>query len=100
MIGGAGLAGLRLGGAPWQANVAWIAAMVGAHFLSLAVVWHDAGTAVVGAVMTTVGCLGLALAATQTIVVWIPSISGVISGFTLVAGSLAASISARLLPEP
>lgn len=91
VIGGAGLAGLRLGGAPWQANVAWIAAIVGAHFLALAVVWRDLGIAAVGAVMMTAGLAGLALAATSTAVAWIPAISGLTSGFALLLSSLAVS---------
>lgn len=91
VIGGAGLAGLRLGGAPWQANVAWIAAIVGAHFLALAGVWRDLGIAAVGSVMTTVGVTGLVLAVAGTALAWIPAISGLISGFALLLGCLAAS---------
>jgi hypothetical protein len=92
VVGGIGLAGLRLGGEPWQANVAWIAVVVGAHFLALAALWRDIGIFVVGAVMMMVGVAGLVMAAIGTAVAWIPSISGVVSGCTLLAGSLAASV--------
>ncbi len=90
-VGAAGLACLRLVGAPWQANVAWIAAVVGAHFLALAVVRHDSGIPIVGTVMTTVGVTVLTLAGTGTVVAWIPAISGLASGFALLFGSPAAS---------
>lgn len=91
-IGAAGLAALRSGGAHWQANVAWIAAVVGVHFLALAIIWRDLGISVVGSVMAIVGVAGLAMAAAGIAVAWIPAVSGVTSGFTLVVGSLAASI--------
>lgn len=95
VIGAAGLVGLRLAGAPQQVNVAWIAVVVGAHFVALAVVWRDIGISTVGAVMAMAGLAGLAMAAAGTADVWIPTISGVVSGFALLTGSLAASVSTR-----
>jgi hypothetical protein len=82
-----GLQVLRIAKAPTQANVAWIALVVGLHFVVLAFVWKEASIAVPGAVVFLLGIAGLALTATPTRE-WVPLLSGVCSGFVLLAGSL------------
>ncbi|MEV0314248.1 hypothetical protein B0I32_108112 [Nonomuraea fuscirosea] len=75
-------------GAPAQANVGWVALVVGVHFIALAPVWKDWGIAVPGVVLTLLGAAGLVLAATGSALAWVPIISGVLSGVVLLGGSL------------
>jgi hypothetical protein len=82
----AGLEVLRLASAPTQANVAWIALVVGLHFVGFAFVWKDSSIAVSGTVLFLLGVAGLALTATAARE-WVPLVSGVCSGFSLLAGS-------------
>ncbi|MFG3441308.1 hypothetical protein ACGF0J_29035 [Nonomuraea sp. NPDC047897] len=72
---------------PEQMNVAWVAFVVGVHFVALAPVWKDWGIAVPGAVLTVLGVAGLVMAATSA-VTWVPLVSGVLSGAVLLAGSV------------
>ncbi|MGN9841260.1 hypothetical protein ACTMTI_24340 [Nonomuraea sp. H19] len=83
--------GLRLlaaWGRPEQTNVAWVAFVVGVHFVALAPVWKDWAIAVPGVVLTLLGVAGLVLAATDAIA-WVPLISGVLSGVVLLTGAVA-----------
>ncbi|MEV0623025.1 hypothetical protein AB0I81_57575 [Nonomuraea sp. NPDC050404] len=73
--------------APEQANVAWVALVVGVHFIALAPVWRTWGIAVPGVILTLLGTAGLALAPTPAIA-WVPFISGVLSGAVLLTGSV------------
>lgn len=75
-------------GAPAQANVGWVAFVVGVHFIALAPVWKDWGIAVPGVVLTLLGGAGLVLAAMGSALAWVPFISGVLSGVVLLGGSL------------
>jgi hypothetical protein len=82
--------GLRLLAAwerPEQMNVAWVAFVVGVHFVALAPIWKDWSIAVPGGVLTVLGAAGLLLASTEA-VAWVPVVSGVVSGVVLLAGSL------------
>ncbi|MBB6345557.1 hypothetical protein ACWGH8_08890 [Nonomuraea muscovyensis] len=72
---------------PEQTNVAWVAFVVGVHFIALAPVWKEWGIAVPGVVLTLLGAAGLVLAATAA-VAWVPLVSGVLSGVVLLAGSV------------
>ena len=82
----AGFFVLRLLEAPVQANVAWIATVVGLHFVALASAWKTRSILVVGVVLTALGVVGLALLGTAA--EWVPFLSGVLSGVTLLGGSL------------
>lgn len=82
----AGFFVLSLLDAPVQANVAWIATVVGLHFAALAAAWKTRSILVVGAVLTVLGIAGLALLGSAT--AWVPFVSGVLSGVTLLGGSL------------
>jgi hypothetical protein len=73
-------------GRPEQTNVAWVAFVVGVHFIALAPVWKDWGIAVPGGVLTLLGAAGLVLASTAA-VAWVPFVSGVLSGVVLLAGT-------------
>jgi hypothetical protein len=84
-----GLQILRIASAPAQANVAWIALVVGLHFIAFAFVWQTASIAVPGAIVLLLGVAGLALTATSANG-WVPLVSSVSSGFVLLAGSLGA----------
>ncbi|MGW0802419.1 hypothetical protein [Nonomuraea sp. NPDC002799] len=82
--------GLRLLAAwdrPPQANVAWIALVVGVHFIALAPVWKDWSIAVPGVLLTLLGAAGLVLASTDA-VAWVPIVSGVLSGVVLLGGGV------------
>ncbi|UBU09437.1 hypothetical protein [Nonomuraea gerenzanensis] len=83
--------GLRVLGAleaPEQANVAWVALVVGVHFVVLAPIWKSWDIAVPGTVLTLLGVAGLALAPTS-VAAWVPFLSGVLSGIVLLAAALA-----------
>ncbi|MET8846175.1 hypothetical protein [Amycolatopsis sp. NPDC004625] len=82
----AGFFVLSLLDAPVQANVAWIATVVGLHFVALASAWKTRSILVVGAVLTGLGVAGLALLGSEP--EWVPFVSGVLSGVTLLGGSL------------
>jgi hypothetical protein len=69
-----------------QANVAWIATIVGLHFAALASAWKTRSILVVGVVLTVLGVVGLALLGSAA--EWVPFVSGVLSGVTLLGGSL------------
>lgn len=86
-----GIQVLRLFDAPDEANVAWIALVVGLHFLVLARVWSRPTVLVPGAGLTALGIVGLVLASGPA-VAWVPFVSGVLSGITLLAGSLAVAV--------
>ncbi|WP_370963466.1 hypothetical protein [Amycolatopsis sp. cg9] len=82
----AGFFVLTLLEAPVEANVAWIATIVGLHFAALAWAWKTRSILVVGAVLTVFGVVGLALLGSAA--EWVPFVSGVLSGVTLLGGSL------------
>ncbi|MEU0477598.1 hypothetical protein ABZ260_00205 [Streptosporangium sp. NPDC006013] len=81
-----GLRVLAAWGRPEQTNVAWVAFVVGVHFIALAPVWKDRGIAVPGVVLTLLGVAGLVLASTAA-VAWVPFVSGVLSGLVLLTGA-------------
>ncbi|TYB56017.1 hypothetical protein FXF51_45205 [Nonomuraea sp. PA05] len=76
--------------APEQANVAWVALVVGVHFVVLAPIWKSWDIAVPGAVLTLLGIAGLVLAPTS-VAAWVPILSGVLSGIVLLAGTVTVS---------
>lgn len=82
-----GLAMLRAWEQPEQINVAWIAFVVGVHFIALAPVWKQRGILPPGVILTVFGLAGFVMAATSAIA-WVPFVSGVLSGATLLAGSV------------
>jgi hypothetical protein len=82
-----GIALLRALGAPEEINVAWIALIVGLHFVALAPVWKRRAIAVPGVLLSGLGGAGMIMAAGSA-VQWIPFVSGVLSGVVLLTGSL------------
>ncbi|WP_214409015.1 hypothetical protein [Sphaerisporangium fuscum] len=82
-----GLRVLAALGRPEEGNVAWVAAVVGAHFVVLAPIWKDRGIAVPGVILTLLGITGLVLASTAA-AGWVPFLSGVLSGVVLLTGSV------------
>jgi hypothetical protein len=79
----AGLAVLnRVFDAP-EAGVAWIALVVGVHFLPLARVWRAPHITLVGVALTALGVIGLVMAALGASDVAIATVSGVGSGVVL-----------------
>lgn len=83
----AGFFVLNLLTAPVQANVAWIATIVGIHFAALSSAWRTRSVLVIGVVLTALGIAGLALLGSVALP-WVPFLSGVLSGVTLLGGSL------------
>jgi len=83
----AGFFVLSLLDAPVQANVAWIATIVGLHFVALASAWKTRSILVIGVVLTVLGVVGLALLGSAALP-WVPFVSGTLSGVTLLGGSL------------
>ncbi|MFB9800862.1 hypothetical protein [Streptomonospora salina] len=88
-----GFRAIRVFDAPPETNVAWIAVVVGLHFIALAAVWTAPSVAVPGAVLTALGAAGFALAA-LSLTPWVPAVSGVLSGVTLLACGVAATAAA------
>ncbi|MER6626568.1 hypothetical protein [Streptomyces sp. NPDC000931] len=86
IIGGAMTIG-RLDGVPDQAGVAWVALVVGLHFLPLAWHWKQRELLVVAGYATALGAIGLVLALTGH-PGWVPLVSGVVTGAGMLLGSL------------
>ncbi|MCG5212825.1 hypothetical protein [Streptosporangium sp. KLBMP 9127] len=82
-----GIALLNAWGQPPQMNVAWVAVVVGVHFIALAPIWKHYGIMMPGVILTVFGLAGFIMAATSAIT-WVPFVSGVLSGVTLLAGSI------------
>jgi hypothetical protein len=84
---GIGLGALGALGAPQQANVAWIALIVGLHFIAFRVadVWGN-NVLRPAAALVAFGLAGLGLAA-ASYAGWTSFVSGVLSGFVLLSGS-------------
>lgn len=83
-----GLRVLAAWGRPEQVNVAWIAVVVGVHFVALAPIWRTWNIAVPGVLLAGLGAAGFVMAGTAA-VGWVPFVSGVLSGVTLLAGAVA-----------
>jgi hypothetical protein len=81
-----GIQVLRLLEQPTEMTVAWIAFVVGAHFVALAPLWKAPSMLVPGLLPTVLGIAGLIMAATGA-VAWVPFVSGVLSGIVLLGGS-------------
>ena len=79
-------------GAPSQTYLAWTALIVGLHFIAFCLtdVWRG-GIVIPAALLTLYGTVGLALAATAH-ASWVTLVSGVFSGFTLLVGSIVATV--------
>ncbi|MFJ8670688.1 hypothetical protein [Streptomyces sp. NPDC093589] len=90
---------LRAAGAPEETAVAWIALIVGLHFVALMAVWKRRSIAVPGVALTVLGAAGLAMAAGPA-VAWVPFVSGVLSGVALLGGSAYAVLQASRHPYP
>jgi hypothetical protein len=80
-----GIAVLRAWERPEETNVAWIAFVVGVHFIALAPAWRQRSIILPGVILALFGVAGLILSATSA-VAWVPLVSGVLSGVTLLAG--------------
>ena len=83
----AGSAVLRLLDAPPQTGVAWVAFVVGIHFIPFASIWRQRSILVPAYLLTAYGLAGLIMALTSA-VAWTPVVSVVLSGLTLLGGSL------------
>ncbi|WP_131096944.1 hypothetical protein [Streptomonospora litoralis] len=81
---------LRELGAPAEANLAWIALVVGVHFIALAAVWRAPSVAVPGAALALLSAAGFALAA-AALAPLVPLVSGVGSGAVLLGAGIAAT---------
>ncbi|CAL9478791.1 hypothetical protein SUDANB121_03006 [Nocardiopsis dassonvillei] len=82
-----GIQVLRLLEAPWQANVAWIALVVGLHFLPLAWYWRMRQILAVALYSSATGTAGLVLVGLGA-AEWAPFVSGVVTGLGMLAGLL------------
>jgi hypothetical protein len=74
----------RLLDAPAQARVAWVAVVVGLHFIAFLWVWKQPSILVPGVLLSGYGVAGLIMAWTSA-APWVPFVSGVLSGITLLA---------------
>ncbi|MBN9109625.1 MAG: hypothetical protein J0I34_12655 [Pseudonocardia sp.] len=68
-------------------GVAWVAVVVGLHFVGLGVVWHAPSLHVLGGVLTGLGILGAVLGLATGSAAWIAGVAGVGSGAALLAGT-------------
>ncbi|RKS06911.1 hypothetical protein DFP74_2561 [Nocardiopsis sp. Huas11] len=82
---------LRLLGLPEQANVCWIALVVGLHFFPLAWYWRTREILVVALYLSVLGAAGLTMVATGH-PDWAPFVSGVLSGVGMLGGLLVSLI--------
>jgi hypothetical protein len=73
---------LRILDAPKESGVAWVAVVVGLHFVAFLWVWKQRSILVPGTLLTAYGVAGLIMATTSS-VAWVPFVSGVLSGITL-----------------
>jgi hypothetical protein len=87
-------------GAPPQIYLPWTTLVVGVHFIAfwLAGVWGGSITRI-ASVLILLGIAGLLLTATPAIG-WVPFVAGVLSGFTLLGGSLSSAARRVALPQP
>ena len=70
-----------------QAAVAWIAIVVGLHFVPMAMISGERFFAVLAALMTPAGVIGLVLAATGASAVTVDIVAGLFSGVVLTAAA-------------
>ncbi len=70
-----------------EAGVAWIALIVGLHFLALAVVWDQPSVRWLGMAITIAGAAGLLLAALGASDAVIATVAGIGAGTLLLGGS-------------
>ncbi|MFD0558999.1 hypothetical protein FB566_4955 [Stackebrandtia endophytica] len=89
IIGGAQL--LRVFDAPEQTTIAWVAFVVGVHFIPLARVWREPSILVPAYGLTVLGLVGFILAFTAA-GAWTPIVSGVGSGVLFLGGVLYGSL--------
>jgi hypothetical protein len=84
---GVGIGLLRAFGTPQPTDVAWIALIVGLHFVAFRYlgVW-EGGIARTGGLLIALGLAGFGLVAASA-PGWTSFVSGVLSGFVLLAGS-------------
>jgi hypothetical protein len=85
---------LRAFGAPAEANVAMLALVVGLHFVGLGIVREQPSIALAGGFVFVLAIAGLVVTATAASD-WVPFVSGVLPGLTLLAGSLFAILQTR-----
>ncbi|MEV4454861.1 hypothetical protein [Microbispora sp. NPDC049633] len=83
-----GIRVLAMLGRPEETNVAWVALVVGVHFIALAPIWKEWAIAAPGVLLSVLGVVGLVLASTAA-VTWVPLVSGVLSGLVLLTGAVA-----------
>jgi hypothetical protein len=82
------MAGVRLLSGPMDtpdAGVAWVATVVGLHFVALAVVWTRRFFHVLGAVIALCGVIGLALALAGSPTAAVATVGGILPGALLLA---------------
>ncbi|CAM3425655.1 hypothetical protein [Stackebrandtia soli] len=89
ILGGAAL--LKELGAPVEATVAWVALVVGVHFIPLASVWKEASMLIPAYALTVLGAAGIIMAFTSA-APWTPIVAGVASGVVLLGGCLYSTI--------
>lgn len=82
-----GIQVLRLLGLPDEANVCWIALVVGLHFFPLAWYWRTREILVVALYLSVLGAAGLVMVVTGH-PAWAPFVSGVLSGAGMLGGLL------------
>jgi hypothetical protein len=70
-----------------EASVAWVAVVVGVHFIVLARVWRESLFTVLGVVMTVLGLAGIVLAVTTGSAVAVAAVAGIGSGLALFAAA-------------
>ena len=79
-----------------EAGVARVSTVVGLHFFALAAVWREASLHVLAAALTICGAAGLRLAAAGAGEAAIATAGGVVPGFVLLIGGIAAAVGGRV----
>ena len=70
-----------------EASVAWVAVVVGVHFVVLGRIWRESLFTLLGVVMTVLGVVGVVLAVTTSSAVAVAAVAGLGSGLALFAAS-------------
>jgi hypothetical protein len=78
-----------------EAGVAWVATVVGLHFVALAVVWQQSSLHLLGGALTVCGVAGLALSVTGSSQAAVSTVGGVLPGVVLLVGGAWAATAGR-----
>ncbi|MBA2892006.1 hypothetical protein [Nonomuraea soli] len=78
-------------GVPTEVNVAWVALVVGLHFVPIAISWKEPRLYLPTVVLSLLGVAGFVMAALGALA-WVPVVSGVLPGVFMLAATVGVSV--------